>query len=104
MVLTALQSDSRIRTVAAKTSAYTMTADDSFITCDTSGGAFTVTLPDALNVKGREFDIKKIDSSANAATLDGKGSQTIDGSITAVIQAQYESVTVISDGSTWHVI
>ncbi len=66
-----------ITAVVTKTATYTATAEDHVILCDTSGGAFTVTLP--AGIDGTEYHIKKIDSSANAVTIDGFGPETIDG-------------------------
>ena len=41
----------------------TITAADSVIAADTSGGAFTVTLPSAVGLAGRQYTIKKNDAS-----------------------------------------
>jgi len=90
--------------IVAKTSAYSATNSDHVITCDASGGAFTVTLPDTNGRTGRVYHIKKTDSSGNAVTVDGDGSQTIDGSTTKAISVQYDSIMIVSDGSNWHII
>jgi hypothetical protein len=70
--------------------------------CDCTSNAITINLPAAS--AGQQFVIKKIDSSSNAVTIDGFGSETIDGGLTAVINTQYESVTIISDGSNWFIV
>jgi hypothetical protein len=54
--------------------------------------------------KGVRFYIKKIDSSANAVTIDGNGSETIDGSATQVIVTQNVCLTVVSDGTEWWIV
>ncbi len=82
---------------------YTASVNDSTILCDASSAAFTVTLPSASDVKTKKFNIKKIDSSANAVTLDGNGA-TIDGDATADITSQYENWPIQSDGSNYHVL
>ena len=90
--------------VVAKTAAYTATDRDKTILCDATSAAFSVTLPAVQGLSGREYTIKKTDSSANAVTIDGSGSETIDDGTTAVIQNQYESVTVQCDGAEWWIL
>jgi hypothetical protein len=74
------------------------------ITADGAGGAFTVTLPTAASITGRMYTIKRTNSGANAVTVGTTSSQTIDGSTTYSLSAQYKYVTVISDGSNWLII
>lgn len=90
--------------LVTKTGAYTATASDYTILCNAVGGAFTITLPAAASHTGRIYNIKKIDSSANAVTVDGNGGETIDGGVTAILTVQYESITIQSDGSNWHIL
>ncbi len=94
----------RTLSTVAKTSAYTATSVDHLITCDASGAAFTVTLPAISGVPGITYHIKKTDSSANAVTVDGDASETIDGGTTATIATQFESIMIIAGASEWHVI
>jgi len=88
--------------VTTKTGNYTA-ASESVILCDATSASFTITLPSVATV-GRHYNIKKIDSTANTVTLDGNASETIDGATTLVLGAQYQSVTIVSDGSAWWVI
>ena len=90
--------------VVAKTGAYVATATDTIITCDASGGAFSITLPTAVGVTGKEYYIKKTDSSANAVTIDGDGSETIDDATTRALSGQYDAVLVVSDNAEWWII
>lgn len=85
-----------------RTAAYTADATDFLVLCNASGGAFTVTLPAAAAAAGRIYTIKKIDSSANAVTVDGAGAETIDGAATRNLAAQYDALLIQSDGSNWH--
>lgn len=73
------------------------------VLCNCTSNAITVSLPTAV---GNEaiYNIKKTDSTANAVTIDPSGAQTIDGAATAVISVQFASLTLVSDGSNWHVI
>lgn len=93
-----------IEKTAAKTTTYTGTGDETTILCDASGAAFTVTLPAAASYTGKHYHIKKTDSSTNAVTIDGNASETIDGATTTTVSLQYETLTIISDGSNWHVV
>jgi hypothetical protein len=86
------------------TGAFTATENEDVITCDATGAAFTVTLPKANLFEGYVFYIKKIDASANAVTIDGNGAETIDGAANASLTAQWESRTLMSDGSNWIIL
>lgn len=86
------------------TSAYTATAGDYTILCDATSGAITVTLPLAKPNKQKVYIIKKTDSSANAITIDGNGAETIDGATTQSLASQYDTKTIQSDGTSWHIL
>lgn len=66
----------------------------------------TVTLPTATTCRGKEIVIK--DGAGAAAThnitIDGNGSETIDGSSTLVISTNYASKRVKSDGVNWFTV
>jgi lysophospholipase L1-like esterase len=87
-----------------KKTTYTLNINDRSVLADASGAVFTVTLPTAVGVAGREYTIKKIDSSANVVTVATTSSQTIDGSTTYALSAQWKYVRVQSDGTNWLVI
>lgn len=74
------------------------------ILCNCASNPITVNLPSASGASGKEVTVKKIDSSANAVTLDGSGAETIDGSATDTIDLQYSSVTMVSDGTNMVVV
>lgn len=72
---------------------------------DATGGAVAITLPSAASSTNKVFVIKKTDSSGNAVTVTRAGSDTIDGSNTYALSAQYDWVMIQSDGSTmWKII
>jgi hypothetical protein len=89
---------------SAKTAAYSITASDSVIATDTSSGTFAITLPSAASIAGRQYIIKKNDSSTNPLTVATTSSQTIDGASNAYLNFAGESLVVASDGSNWIVI
>ncbi len=81
--------------------------DDYIVELDATAGAFTMTLPAVGTVlSGKRYIFKKIDASANAITLDGDGSETIDGATTnaTALAAQWDAVEIISNGTEWLII
>lgn len=90
--------------VVTKTAAFTAKVDDDVILGDATAGAFSVTLPTAVGIRGRRYTIKKIDSSGNAVTIDGAGAETIDGAATVALGTQYAFRTIVSNGTNWSVI
>jgi hypothetical protein len=88
----------------AKTSAYTASLDDFAILGDATSAAFSVTLPTAASAEGHLYFIKKVDSSANAVTVDGDTAEEIDGDTTLALGDQYEGVLILSDGTDWHIL
>ncbi len=86
--------------------AYTITDVDGFdfvYSGTTLTAGRTVTLPLAANNDGRKITVKKADSGAFTLTLDGNGSEKIDGLSSLVLPLRYDSVTVECDGSAWHI-
>ena len=92
------------RAISTKTTTYTLNANDSVILADATGGAFSLNLPTAVGISGTVYDIKRTNSGANNVTIDASGAQTIDGALTYVLTVQYQSVTLISDGSNWSIL
>jgi len=98
------QVDGYLFPTTAVTGDYTVTVNDAFIPVDCTSGAVTVTLKPAAEAEGKRLTVKKIDSSSNALTIDGDGSETIDGSTTAVITCQYDSICLFSTGAVWFIV
>jgi len=90
-----------ITTVTTVTGNTTLGATHTSVLADATVGAITITLPTAVGISGSLYMIKKIDSSANAVTVDANGSQTIDGILTEVLQRQWDKVSVQSNGANW---
>lgn len=86
------------------TAAYTALGTDYVIRADATGAAFTVTLPPAADVKKRTYQVKKVDVSANAVTVDASGAELIDGAATFSLAAAYDAVTLYSNGTGWDVL
>lgn len=81
--------------------AYTVLVTDSTVLADATGGAFNVTLPTAIGIKGRQYVVKRMNGGGNNVTIACTGGQTIDGAATVVLAAQYDRATVQSDGANW---
>jgi len=84
------------------TSDYTVPIGEDWAPVDATSGNVTVTLPSALEAKGKRFTVKKIDSSANTVTI--TATQTIDDGASAVINVQYESICIMSDGAEYWIV
>jgi hypothetical protein len=64
----------------------------------------TITLPTVANCTAREYHIKKISVNTYKTIIATTGAETIDGGSTYELDQQYESVTVVSDGSNWFIV
>lgn len=89
------------RTETANTST---TVNDDLILIDATSGIITVSLPVAATVPGKKIHIKKIDSSVNTVDIEANGAETIDGLNTISISVQYQSYSVVSDGTEWWIV
>jgi hypothetical protein len=91
-----------VKSVAAGT--YQILSSDSTVLIDTVSASLATTLPDATLNTGLVLTVKKVDN-ANTVTVQTLLSQTIDGATTYVLGAAAKDfVTVVSDGTEWHVI
>lgn len=84
----------------AKTTTYTVSASDFVVNC--TSGTFTVTLPTAVGVAGKQYCVKN--SGTGVITIATTSAQTIDGAATFILAVQYEAIWVISNGANWVVI
>ena len=76
-----------------------VTARSGTILVDTTAGDVTVTLP----ANGLTYRIKRITAGANTLTV-ATAAGDIDGAATATIAAQYESITLKSDGTDYWIV
>ncbi len=93
-------------TISDKTSNFTISTPSAStlqeIYTVSGSSAVTITLPDATACSGMRYDIKRLGTATT--TIACNGAQTVDGSATIQILAQYASVTVISTGTNWIII
>ena len=92
--------------VLTKTAAFTITDANDVILVDATSGAVTITLHAAATAKQKPYNFKKIDSSANAMTIDGNASETIDGATTKSTTIQYTNFTLVPNNTTgaWSIV
>jgi len=71
----------------------------------TTVGAMTARLPVASSgaAIGRQITIKKVDATANAITITENGGPGPDN-FGPILSARYQAITLISDGSQWHIV
>jgi hypothetical protein len=86
---------------------YTVLGTDYFLSCDTSAGILTVTLPDATTVTGRTFVIRDSGGAVSVSniTIATAGGNLVGGgaaAATKVLSANYSGATVYSNGTTWN--
>lgn len=101
VVILSTPASQAVRTVASNT---TLTDDEVTILVDASGGSLTLTLPTAVHREGRVYTIKKIDNTAYDVTIEGNGSETIDGDLTKVIDYPRTALQLVSDNANWWII
>ena len=88
--------------VTTITSATTLDQTHNVVLCNT--GTYTVTLPAAASNTGKVYYIKNIDSDGDDITIDGNGSETIDGDEEFLLDPYKHAVRIVSDGASWHVL
>lgn len=70
-----------------------------------SGASFTLTLPTAVGNTGKTFRIKHGGTSnTQVYTIEGDGTETIDGALNQKLWQFGEELTVVSNGSNWFIL
>lgn len=87
-----------------KTTTYTAANTDFGIAGDTTTAAFTITLPTAASLPGKQFWFIKINAAANNLTVAAAAGDTINGAATQVLSAQFAVLRIMSWGGTlWYI-
>lgn len=104
-----LDIDGPVGTAILKTTAdITLDNTHSTLLSDNTDVSNTVNLPTVASTFnstdgiGRIYTIKKLNSSGTT-TIDGNGSENIDGATTAVLSVLDSSITIQSDGTEWRI-
>jgi hypothetical protein len=82
----------------------TLNGSHDVVLVDTTAAVRTITLPAAASYKGMLYTIVRITAGANAVTVDGNASETINAVANYSLSAQWKHVTVVSDGANWVII
>src|SRR5574343_264854 len=104
-----LKSQYAVKAVAFADSPYTVLVSDSTILCNCTAGAITVTLPQVTAVSsttfGKQYQVIKTDSSANAVTIACYSGDTINGASTKTLSTQYYGYNIVGGGGTdWKIL
>lgn len=82
--------------------ATTADEDDCVIDVTAGAGGVTITLPAVASTRvGKFYIIRNADGGAGNVTVDGDGSETINGVTTKSITSQYEGLLVVNTGAAW---
>lgn len=102
LLIDELQAGNIHRTATA--TAYTAKVTDGYVGVTSTAAARTITLPKAADAgEGKVLIVKDESGAANTnnITVDGDGSETIDGATTKVINTAYGVVRLICTGTAW---
>ena len=98
-----ISSTGKIKAIVAKTTTYTVTANDETVEGDATGAAFTISLP-AAPATGEFHTFIKKDSTGNLVTISGNG-KNINGAATYTgLSVQYNKISVQYDGTAWFIV
>jgi len=91
----------RIVNTTRETTTYTVLVTDDAIYCDTDGAAWTLTLP--AGVDGQRFFITNCGGSGNDLTIDGDGSEEINGELTQLLSDEDSIIIIFESTEGWRV-
>lgn len=86
---------------------YTVLLSDFFISIRPATlGTGTINLPTASSASGRYFIIKDVEGAAGGKpiTIDPSGAELIDGAATYIMNTDWESLSIYSNGTAWFII
>lgn len=84
------------------TGASVVQVTDEVILANAVSASMSVVLPELEKARGRWLYVKKIDASANAVTIDGFSTETIDGAATRTTTTQYDHFVLFAGDTEWH--
>ena len=103
--LTALLKVVKVKVSAIQTSDLTLTNEHDLVLVDSSGGRVTITLPSAATYPFKQYWIKKVDKTSIPVIVEPDGVEEIDGESKWLINFQYDTMSIVSDGtSEWHMV
>lgn len=98
---TASSTVAEVRTWVTKTADFTpSTSEAARYLVDATSGPIVISLPAVAGVPNTGWIFKRIDTTANAVTLDANGSELIDAELTAALDP-WVALEVTNNGSRW---
>ena len=83
----------------------TLSLGKTVVLASASVGQVSINLATAAEPnKNRVVIVKKTDGTSNRVLVNPNGSETIDGETLYYLTTQYQSVTIVSDGSNWFIV
>jgi len=96
------------KNIITVSTAYSILPTDGIILVDTTASNLIVTLPSAASAfktnMGLVLNIKHIGTGVNTMTIEGFGTELVDGNLNKVSLVKYESFSLISNGTSWFII
>lgn len=90
--------------VVSKTTTATLLTTEDVILADSTGGAFTISLPTAVGNSGKIYDLIKEDNNFTVITIDADGTELINGLSTTTLNTVGESLRIVSDNVGWKIL
>ena len=92
--------------VQTVTTGSTVTSSADTYICNAASATFTMTLVAASSCPNKVYRFKKLasDTSRNVVTIQAAGSDKIDNQATQTISNPGDVLTLVSDGTQWHLI
>ena len=90
--------------VAVTVTSINALSTDTTILGETAAAVMTIVLPAAASAKGCILHFVFSDTGINDLTIDGDGAETIEGAATQVLNAQFESISIVSSGTAWFIL
>lgn len=91
------------KSITTKTSDYVLDSGDYTILLDGTSNTITATLPTAVDITGRIYNLKCIED-INQCDIATNSTETIDGDTVNFVLIKHEIITIQSDGSNWWII
>jgi len=91
-----------ISSIVTKTGNYTATTSDDVILCNAA--ALTITLYAASGNSGEVLYIKNLHATGVVTISGDSAGETLDGDVSKFITTPYATLTLLCDGSDWHII
>lgn len=89
------------RQIKSVSDTYTITENDDVVMC--TGVGKTLTLPPVANCAGKVVTVIH-NAASGTVTVDANASETINNGANVALDAKYEAVTLMSNGTEWFIL